>query len=50
LSCDSLTKDQCWCIYIRFSKFFSLVLTKTGKNISNNQQIYQMAINYNKCP
>jgi hypothetical protein len=34
----------------RVARVFSLILTKIGENIPNNQQIYQMAINYNKGP
>jgi hypothetical protein len=33
----------------RVARFFSAKITKTGGNIPNNQQIYQMVINYTKC-
>jgi hypothetical protein len=32
----------------RVARFFSVILTKTGENIPNSQQICQMAINYTK--
>jgi hypothetical protein len=31
------------------ARFFSVILTKTGKNVPNNQQIYKMVIVYTKC-
>jgi hypothetical protein len=45
-----LSKKRPVALAARVARFFSVKLTKTGGNIPNNQQIYQMAIDHTRYP
>jgi hypothetical protein len=47
---DNICIDDEIVLETRVARFFMLQHTKTGKNVPNNQKIYQMAIKYAKWP
>jgi hypothetical protein len=43
-------QNRKWAIRNRVARFFSVQLTKTGKNLPNSRKMYQMAIKYTQWP